>query len=123
MSPERPGGGHEQDQPDRPYYRAVRFTREGEARRAYFAAQEFICTDESSSELSTYRFLLNSVWHVGVLGERPDDAAEQQLQRMLRGGLPTELPDDILDALAERREQATKQASWVERHYRSGTDL
>jgi hypothetical protein len=75
------------------------------------------------ADLSAYRFLLQQIWHVAVLGEPPPEEMAKKLETAFARGEPTQLPPDILKALAERREQATKQGTWVERHYRPGQNL
>jgi hypothetical protein len=105
-----------------PYYHAARFRYENQARRAYFQAQDMLF-HAPESELSAYRFQLERIWHVAVLGEPPPEDMEKKLQAALARGEPTELPPDILKLLAERREQATRQGPWVERHYRPGQNL
>jgi hypothetical protein len=110
------------EQEPAPYYKAARFRNEGPARRAYFQAQE-ILFDTPDADLSAYRFLLEQIWHVAVLGEPPPEDLAEKLQTALARGEPASLPPDILKLLAERREQAAKQAPWVERHYRPGQNL
>ncbi len=112
MSPER----HGEEQEKHPYYHAVRFQKEGPARRAYFAAQDTI--HEAECNLSAYRFLLNGIWHVAVVGEPPPSEIEEQLARTLRAGDPVKLPDDVLKPLAQRGENERSQRLWTERHYR-----
>jgi hypothetical protein len=105
-----------------PYYHAARFRNERPARDAYFQAQEILFTTPDS-ELSAYRFLLERIWHVAVLGEPPDEDLAKKLQTAFARGEPTMLPLDILKVLAQRREQATREAPWVEHHYRPGQNL
>jgi hypothetical protein len=105
-----------------PYYHAARFRYENQARRAYFQAQDMLFTTPDA-DLSAYRFLLQQIWHVAVLGEPPAEDLAKKLQTAFARGEPTALPPDILKALGERRQQATRQAPWVERHYRPGQNL
>ena len=102
-----------------PYHRAFRFNTERPARRAYFQAQD-ILFNTPECDLSAYRFLIRQLWHVAVLGEPPPEELEQKIQGILSRGEPVTLPPEILKLLAEHRAQATKQAPWVERHYRPG---
>ncbi|PLS80171.1 MAG: hypothetical protein CYG59_09425 [Chloroflexi bacterium] len=69
---------------------------------------------------SSYRFQLEQVYHVTVLGERPHTKLERRLERILASGEPVELPEDILDQLWKRRELARQINPWVEGHYRPG---
>jgi hypothetical protein len=105
-----------------PYYQAARFRGECPARRAYFQAQDMLF-HTPESELSAYRFQLERIWHVAVLGEPPPEDLAKKLETAFARGVPTELPPDILKLLAERREQANRQAPRVERHYRPGQNL
>ena len=97
---------------------AARFAAQGAAGQAYFRAQQAIFTNEC--DLSAYRFLLNGIWHVAVLGEPPSDELRQQVQEILRSGSLTPLPPEVLDLLDQRRQQSKTQGEWVERHYRPG---
>lgn len=122
-SPEQehqPEGNQEQE--PIPYYKASRFNAERLARRAYFQAQETLFKNPDC-DLSAYRLLLQQIRHVVVLGEPPPEDLEQKLQTILSTGEPVDLPPEILKLLAERRAEATKQAPWVERHYRPGQNL
>jgi hypothetical protein len=105
-----------------PYHRASRFRGESSSRRAYFQTQDTIF-NEPECDLSAYRFLLRQFWHVAVLGEPPPEDLERKLQEILQRGEPSTLPPEILKLLSERRAQATRQAPWVERHYRPGEKL
>jgi hypothetical protein len=73
--------------------------------------------------LSAYRFLLRQIWHVAVLGEPPAEELAKKLETAFARGEPTTLPPDILKLLTQRRQQASRQGSWVERHYRPGQNL
>ena len=64
-----------------PYFRASRFTRERLAKRAYFRAQETI-RNATDCELSVYRFLLNRISHVAVVGERPAEELDRRLGKI-----------------------------------------
>ena len=119
--PQQPPEGKPEQEPV-PYYHAARFRYENQARRAYFQAQETLF-NTPDCDLSAYRFLLERIWHVAVLGEPPAEDLAQKLETAFTRGEPTELPPDILKALAECRQQATRQAPWVERHYRPGQNL
>lgn len=116
----QPEGKPEQE--PTPYYKAARFRGEQPAGRAYFQAQDAIFNDPDC-DLSTYRFLLQQISHVAVIGEPPPEDLEKKLQEILSTGEPTPLPPNILKLLTERRNQATKQGPWIERHYRPGQKL
>jgi hypothetical protein len=114
-SPEsRPGGGTPEHEPFS-YQRIARFAGEKPAGRAYTQAQHSIFTAEGC-DLSVFRLLLGRDWHVAVLGDLPPQELSQQLDRILSRGVPATLPAEVMQALAERRAEATKLGPWVERH-------
>lgn len=101
-----------------PYYRAARFVSERAAGRAYFRTQRLVYN--SNCELSCFRFQLDGIYHVAILGEPPPKKLEQRLQRLLSNGSLVLLPPDILSRLFERRAEAARQGEWIERHFRPG---
>lgn len=101
-----------------PYYRAARFAGERPASQAYFAAQRVIYEAPEPVDLSVFRLQLNRLWHVAALGIVPPAPVLQAIEEILSTGEPATLHDEVLAALAERRQQATRQAPWVERHLR-----
>jgi hypothetical protein len=107
----------------RPYQRASRFAGERPAGRAYVAAQQLIYEAPQPTDVSVYRLQFNRLWCVAALGLLPPAPVLQALEAILATGQPTELPAEVWQALAERRAQATRRASWVERHHRPGTPL
>ncbi|MBV9279423.1 MAG: hypothetical protein JOZ41_05035 [Chloroflexi bacterium] len=117
MTKERPGGyeGQERRPDEGPFFRAARFQKEGAARRAYFATQETIY--QAECDLSTYRFLLNGIWHVAVTGNEPPEELAERLGRNMRHGYQVELPEDIRRDLSERGRQQRKHGLWSEGHY------
>lgn len=116
------GDNPESRQPQPAYYQAARFERERLAKKAYFRAQEIIF-HAPKVDLSAYRFLLNHISHVVVIGEPPPTELDRRLRKILATGQPTSLPSDILQLLVERRAQAAQHGEWVERHYRPGQPL
>src|SRR4051794_17359869 len=124
-SPERgPAGPPPEDQAPKeqepaPYYRAARFPSERPAGRAYDRLQEAIF-GRSDADLSAFRFQLNRIYHVAVLGQSPPEDFDRRLQRILSSGEPVSLPYDVLARLHERRRQATQFGPWIEGHYRPG---
>lgn len=108
-SPEEPHG----------YYQAARFLNAQLAGRAYFRVQRILYGQEMT-DLSVFRFELEGVPHVAVLGKRPLPDLGRRLRNILAAGLPRTLPSEILAMLHERRSDATQLGSWVERHYRPG---
>ncbi len=118
MSQERHEEKHAEEQEQTPYYLAARYAGERQAGRAYFEGQETIL--RADCDLSVFRFQLNRIWHVAVLGEKPPEDLEGKLKTILSRGAPTPLPSEVLETLARRRESATEKGPWVERHYRPG---
>ncbi len=126
-SPERgPGGPSEQPrrQEAEPasYLRAARFPNEQTAGIAYGAVQDAIFAG-APNDLSAYRFQLNRIYHVAVLGQPPPPDLDQQLEDLLAGGEPATLPRGVLLALAERRRQMSRYGPWSEGHYRPSRPL
>jgi hypothetical protein len=125
-SPERgPSGPEEHPSTEHepvPYHRVVRFAGEHPAGAAYAAAQQAIF-DGPPNDLSAYRFQLNHIFHVAVLGVPPPPALEAQLDEILLRGEPAELPAEILQALTNRRRQMRHRGPWTEGHYRPGKPL
>ncbi len=126
-SPERgPGGPPEQPQrPEAepvPYHRTARFADEQTAGTAYGAAKRALF-EGPPNDLSAYRFQLNRIYHVAVLGQVPPAELDQQLTAILAAGEATELPSDVLSALSECRRQMSSRGGWTEGHYRPGRRL
>src|SRR5215217_895888 len=117
--PERRGGAPTPERALPAYHQAAHFPGEEPAGAAYQKAQETIFANEGC-ELSTYRFHMDRVWHVAVLGDPPPQQLDATLREILAAGEPAALPPEVLQQLNDRRLQAIKQAPWVERHYRPG---
>jgi hypothetical protein len=118
-SAERPSRkrGHEQEPSE--YLRVARFAAESVAGAAYVDAQEAIYGFYEETELSAYRFTLpERGWHVAIYGLPPAQELADQLDGILAAGERTTLPDRIVRVLRDRREEATRTAPWIERHYR-----
>jgi hypothetical protein len=101
------------------YLQAARFRSERKAERAYFRAQEALYK-APECDLSTYRFLLERISHVAVLGAPPPEELDRTIRRILAAGEPTTLPDEVVEALLKRRAQQIRLGPWVERHWRPG---
>lgn len=118
-SPEHQSKGPHKEQETQPaYYHAVRYADEQTAGNAYIQAQDVLF--QTDAELSAYRFQLEQIWHVAVLGDTPPSDIDQTIQAILATGEPTLLPSDMLAFLNRRRMQARQLGSWVEGHYRPG---
>jgi hypothetical protein len=127
MSFKERGGYQPPEQPQRhepepgPYYRAARFREERRAAWVYQRVQDTI--QGTPCDLSAYRFLLDQVAHVAVVGEPPAPALDQQLQWLLATGEPAKLPDGVVQLLTARRAQMRRYGPWIEGHYRPGQPL
>jgi hypothetical protein len=127
MSEQEPHGPGPEGPPPRegepvPFVRAARFGTEATAGRAYFAAQQEVFT-APACDLSIYRFLLEQVYHVAVLGDAPPRTLARRIERILAAGDAVTLPDEVLQQLAARRDEQIQQAPWSEGHYRPGRRL
>jgi hypothetical protein len=100
-----------------PYLQVVRFPSLERAGRAYDAAQSAIF-HTPRCDLSVYRLVADPEAFVAVLGQTPPRHLERELRRILRLGIPTTLPEEIIQALRRRRAEAITIAPWVERHIR-----
>ena len=108
--------------PADPYLRAARFVGEQPAGRAYRALEHAVFT-ALPNDVPVYRFRLNGVYHVAIVGVRPPPALEERLTALLSAGTPTELPATVQQALLARRAQVTPYGPWWEGHYRPGRRL
>lgn len=104
------------------YCLATRYRDQHTSGRAYTRAQNTLFSAEGS-DLSAYRFQLDQIWHVAVLGQHPAPELDRRLRLILSGGDPVTLPADILTVLFARRAAATELGPWVERHQRPGEQL
>ncbi len=116
-----PGGPSEHPQrPETepvPYHRTARFVDAPSAGVAYGAVQRTLF-EGPPNDLSAYRFQLNRIYHVTVLGQVPPAELDEQLTAILANGEPVELPADVLAALSERRRQMSGRGPWSEGHVR-----
>jgi hypothetical protein len=120
-APERPGGEfypRRERRGDPPaYQRAARFSSEQDAGIAYERSQEAVYLG-APNDLSTYRLIVNHEWYVTILGQQPPPELQEQIEGILALGEPTDLPEEVMTALAARRAASIRQGSWVERHHR-----
>ena len=120
-SSERPHGPDHAAQEPVPYFQVARFRRERTAQRTYTGIQDVLF--HSECDLSTYRFLLDQIAHVAVLGTRPAETLVRVIERTLAAGERTKVPEEIQALLERRRTQARAIGPWVEGHYRPGIRL
>jgi len=120
---DRPEGEHYSRRERRgelpPYHRSARFSGDEPAGHAYEQLQESLYSGPPN-DLSAYRLIFNQIYYLSILGQKPPDELERQLEAILAAGEPAELPQDILKTLTERRRQSIKQGRWVEKHFRPG---
>lgn len=119
-SPERRGQFHPEQEPSSPYIKAARFSDDQISAQVYFQAQEILRANPC--DLSSYRFKLDELSYVAVLGSPPPPALDQYMTTLLSSGEVTELPDDVVAYLQTRRQQASKVGKWVEGHYLGRAD-
>ncbi len=124
------GSGGPPRQPEEPnkeqekgsFYIASRFKNELAAKLSYQQAQQLIFHDRKA-DLSVYRFLLEQVSHVAVVGTPHYERLQGRLEKILSYGEPSTLPDEVVNALHQRRARMKQQGDWVEGHYRPGKKL
>jgi hypothetical protein len=122
--PRPPEGGTPSPEGKLPrYHQAARFTSEELAEVTYFGAQDVVFAHVGDVDLSAYRFQLNCVDHVMIVGEPPPADLHDELRSVLAAGEPAVVPEDVLRMLNARRATATKAGPWVEGHYRPGKRL
>jgi hypothetical protein len=115
--PEQGGSNPEYEQPGL-YVKAAGFSDETLAGQVYYYTQEAIFA--APCDLSCYRFMLDEMSYVAVLGSPPPAEVDEQLTALLAAGEPTPLPDDVVAMLQARRAQARQIGPWVEGHYQPG---
>jgi hypothetical protein len=120
---EQEGNAPDPERPSASYSLIARFQYEPPARRAYFRAQEAVFTAQPPADLSVYRFQLDRISHVAVIGEPPPQELERTLRAILATGIPASLPAEVLKQLQDRRTRMSAQGLWVEGHYRPGRRL
>ena len=119
--PQPPEGGSPFPEAELPrYHQAARFEGEELAEVTYFAAQDIVFAHAGDVDLSAYRFQLNRVDHVVIVGEPPPPDLHDELRSVLSAGEPAVVPEDVLRLLNARRTVATRAGPWVEGHYRPG---
>lgn len=120
-SPEHPRGPRNSEREPSSYFQVSRFEAERLARATYSQIQDLLF--ENRCDLSTYRFLLENVSHVAVLGHQPPQELEPELRSLLDRGEAATVPLEVRAVLEARRRQATQIGPWVEGHYRPGKPL
>ena len=90
------------------YHQAARFAGEALAEATYFAAQDVVFAHAGDVDLSAYRFQLNRVDHVVILGEPPPADLHEAERTVLIAGEPAVVPDDVLRMFNARRTASTR---------------
>jgi len=116
-SPEGRGGPPHQGEPSKeqeqqPYYLAAWFYAEPSAEQTYFHVRQLLSGDERA-DLSVYRFLLNEISHLVVIGAQPPEDLDGQLRSAMSTGEPILLPSTVVKALHQ-----IQYGFWIEGHYR-----
>lgn len=99
-----------------PYYQAARFANGKKAGTVYDKLQQLIFIEDC--DLSAYRFKLNNVWHVVVIGQKPTDKIHVEVEAQLTNGTLTTLDKKLLSYLMDRRGKAIELGPWIEVHYK-----
>jgi hypothetical protein len=79
------------------YCRAARFPDQPSSESPYLQLQDLVF--ESDSDLSVFRFQLDNIWHIAVLGDHPGEDIDRRLEQLVSLGQATELDSDMLDFL------------------------
>ncbi len=74
----------------------------------YFAAQDVVFAHPSDIDLSAYRFQLNRVDHIVIVGDPPPPDLHDELRSVLAAGEPAVVSEDVLRLLNARRTAATQ---------------
>jgi len=120
----RPGGEPDPEHGELPrYHQAARFSGEEPAGASYIAGQEAVAVHADDVDLSAYRFQLNRVDHVAVLGDPPPTALHDALRAILATGESATIPEAVMRLLNARRADVTEAGRWVEGHYQPGKRL
>jgi hypothetical protein len=118
------GKSEPKDEKRKPYVLAARYRVERASIHAYAQLQDALFR-LTTVDLSAFRFLYESAWHVAAIGEhQPDLSIQARLAHVLRHGEHVNLSDDIVKQLLIRRRQKLAPGfSWVEGHYQPGEPL
>ena len=99
-----------------PYWRAARFEDEVASRRAYVRLTA-VLLEHRRIDLSFTRLLLDTGYHVAVVGDRTRTAIDRVIGRQLEPGTPTSLAPYLLSELWQRHRVVSDFSPWMERHY------
>jgi hypothetical protein len=99
-----------------PYWRASLFEDEVTSRRAYVRLTA-VLLEHRRIDLSFTRLLLETGYHVAVVGTRTRAAVDRAIGRELEPGTPTSLAPYLLSELWQRHRAVSDFSPWMERHY------
>jgi hypothetical protein len=99
-----------------PYWRAARFQDEVASRRAYVRLTA-VLLEHRRIDLSFTRLLLETGYHVAVVGSRTRTAVDRAIGRELELGIPANLAPYLLSELWRRHRSVSDFRPWMERHY------
>ena len=99
-----------------PYWRAARYEDEATSRRAYGRLSAFLL-DHGRFKYSFTRLLLETGYHVTIVGEPTRAAVDRTIAQELEPGIPVSLSPFLLGELWRRRSTTTDFSPWMERHY------
>jgi hypothetical protein len=99
-----------------PYWRAAHFEDEVASRRAYVRLTSTLL-DYRQIDLSFTRMLLETGYHVAIVGAPPRAAVDRAIGRQLEPGTPVTLTPYLLIELWLRHRSASDFSPWMERHW------
>ena len=114
-SPERRRNDSSNEGHAKPYIRATRFKSDDSANRIYQKFQHEIFVIDC--DLSVYRFRMDGVWYVAVVGKDPPAKLDQKIEALLASEEAVTLPTVVAKDLLARRSEKTRYGPWVEGHY------
>jgi hypothetical protein len=99
-----------------PYWQAAHFEDEGASRRAYVRLTSALL-DYRQIDLSFTRMLLETGYHVAIVGASPRAAVDRAISRELEPGTPVTLAPYFLIELWLRHRSVSDFSPWMERHW------
>jgi hypothetical protein len=99
-----------------PYWRAARFEDELASRRAYVRLTAALL-EHCRINLSFTRLLLETGYHVAVVGTPARAAVDRAIGRELEPGTPVSLAPLLLRELWQRHRTVSDFRPWLERHF------
>ena len=98
---------------------AYRYEDEGAAGVDYQSLRDYLLANDL--DMTVYRIMLNSVWHVVSVSDGvPDLRIVKEMRRGFKAGTSVELPKEVADALQARRKEGSIPGVFWEANHRSG---